>query len=210
MRNFLTTLAVAALFSGAALPAYAQLGGLLGGLTDTVDDLVGEVGGTVDDLLDDVGDVVDDVDDTVGGVLDDVGGVLDDVGGVLPGGDGGANPPADYGFLVPGGAGGELSDSLIAQLRQLIEIIRAREWAQYGLANARIGAVDLRRWIPQDDWGDLNTVMVTYAADIMALQQSIMAGNVMPGWTGFRRLPISRVVAFDFEESEGRIVLYFT
>ncbi len=207
MRNFLTTLAMAALFSGAALPAYAQLGGLLGGLTDTVEDLVDDVGGTVDDLLDDVGDtvgdVVDDIDDTVGGVLDDV-------GGVLPGGDGGANPPPDYGFLVPGGAGGELSDSLIAQLRQLIEINRAREWAQYGLANARVGAVDLRRWIPQDDWGDLNTVMVTYAADIMALQQSIMAGNVMPGWTGFRRLPISRVVAFDFEESDGRIVLYFT
>jgi len=52
--------------------------------------------------------------------------------------------------------------------------------------------------------------MVTYAGDIMSLQQSIMAGAVMPGWTGFRRLPVSRVVAFDFDESDGRIVLYFT
>ena len=209
MRNVLTTLAVAALFSSAALPAYAQLGGLLGGLTDPVENIVDDVDDLVDDVLDDVGNTVGNtvntVNNTVNNVVNGVTGTVDDL---LPGD--GSNPPDDYGFLVPGGAGGDLPDGLIAQLRQLIEIIRAREWAVYGQANARVGAIDLRRWIPQDNWGELNSVMVAYAGDIMALQQSIMAGNVLPGWTGFRRLPISRVVAFDYEEGEARIVLYFT
>jgi hypothetical protein len=204
MRNFLTSLAVAALFSCAALPAYAQLGSLLGALTDPVEDLVDDVLDDAEDTVGNTVNTVNNVQNTVNGVVNGVTGTVDDL--LLGGGD----PTVDYGFTVPVGTGGELPDTMIAQLLRLIEIIRAREWAQYGLAPARVGAIDLRRWIPEDNWADLNTVMVTYASDIMALQQSIIAGAVMPGWTGFRRLPVSRVVAFEFDESAGRIVLYFT
>lgn len=203
-----------------AMPASA---GLLGDVGDTVNDTVNDVGDTVNDTVNDVVDEVDNtvnevsntVDETVGGVTDTVDGLTGDVpdtGGLFPLPDGG--DPGDLPFLVGNGGGGAagLPAGMIAQLQQLIEIIRAREWVDYdayGLGRRpRVGAVDLRQWVPQSSWGDLNQVLIEFSADIMALQRSIQSGLVLPRWTGFRRLPITHVVAVDIVQEEGTVILY--
>lgn len=213
------TVAATGAILAVAIMATPVSAGLLGDVGDTVNDTVDDVQDTVDDVVDEADDTVDEVsgtvEDTVGEVSDAVDGLtgdLPDTGGLFPLPDGG--DPGDLDFLVGNGAGfaGGLPESLIAQLQQLIEIIRAREWVNYdayGLGRRpRVGAVDLRQWVPQSSWGDLNQVLIEYSADILALQNSIQSGFVLPRWTGFRRLPITHVVAVDIVEDQRTVILY--
>ena len=149
------TVALAALGLTWAVPAQAQLGGIIGGSESS--GLLSDIGGVVDDVLDGVGDTVEGLGDAVGNAVDGVGEAVDGLGNTV---EGLLGPIGGDGVVSQNGAVLAVQQNLAIPLSALLEIVSRLNLGQ--VIDVQLIAVSQTLYYEVKLLGDRGIVFVVY------------------------------------------------